>query len=145
MAALAPHYLVFKALHVIFMVTWFAGLFYLPRLFIYHVESDDRPSRERFETMEKRLFGIMTIGAVLTTLSGLLLVGINHALLAAGWFQVKLLLLAGLFVYHYRSYLWIGRLRGTTRVADSKWLRWFNEIPVFFLFSIVILAVTKAF
>lgn len=145
MASLAPYYLVLKALHVIFMVTWFAGLFYLPRLFIYHVESEDRRSRERFEVMEKRLFGIMTIGAVLTTLFGLVLLGINHALIAAGWFQVKLLLLAGLFVYHYRSYLWIQRLRGSALVADSKWLRWFNEIPVLFLFAIVILAVTKAF
>ena len=95
--------------------------------------------------MEKRLYGIMTIGAALTLVFGLILVAINPRLLAAGWFQVKLLLLAGLFVYHYRSYLWIRRLRGSALVADSKWLRWFNEIPVLFLFTIVILAVTKAF
>ncbi len=62
MQTLAPYYLLIKALHVAFMVTWFAGLFYLPRLFIYHREATDAPSRERFEVMERRLFAIMTEG-----------------------------------------------------------------------------------
>lgn len=107
MTALAPYYLILKSLHVIFMVTWFAGLFYLPRLFIYHSEAGDEPSRDRFEIMERRLFGIMTIGAALTALFGIVLLGINHALIVHGWFQLKLALLAGLAVYHYRCYLWL--------------------------------------
>jgi putative membrane protein len=144
MTALAPYYLFLKALHVAFMVTWFAGLFYLPRLFIYHNDATDEISRDRFEIMERRLFAIMTLGAVLTFVLGVLLLGINSALLEAHWFQLKLLLLAGLLVYHYRCYCWIANLRAN-RVASSKWLRWFNEIPAFFLLAIVILAITKAF
>jgi len=145
MQFLAPYYSLIKALHVAFMVTWFAGLFYLPRLFIYHLEASDTVSRDRFRVMERRLFAIMTIGAVLTALFGLLLVAVNPALLGVLWFQVKLALLLGLLVYHYRCYVWIARLRDLEPSDDSRWLRWFNEIPVFFLLTIVILAVTKAF
>ena len=145
MSALSSYYLVFVAIHIAFMVTWFAGLFYLPRLFIYHAEASDTTSRERFSTMERKLFAIMTIGAILTAVFGLILVGINDAVLGYRWFQVKLVLLAALFAYHYRCYLWILRLRNARIAADTKWLRWFNEIPVFFLFAIILLAVTKAF
>lgn len=145
MSVLAPYYLIFKALHVAFMVTWFAGLFYLPRLFIYHSEASDTVGRDRFEIMEKRLFGIMTIGAALTAVSGVILLGINQALISTGWFQIKLVLIVGLIVYHQRCYGWIVRLREADAKADSRWLRWFNEIPVIFLLSIIILAVTKAF
>jgi putative membrane protein len=144
MNALSSYYLLFKAIHIAFMVTWFAGLFYLPRLFIYHAEATDPLGRERFCTMERRLFGIMTIGAILTTIFGLILLGINQALAASQWFQIKLLLIGALIAYHYRCYRWIVRLRSAEVVADPKWLRWFNEIPVFFLFAIILLAVTKA-
>ena len=140
---MSGYYLWLKGLHIAFMVTWFAGLFYLPRLFIYHAEAEDAPSRERFSTMEFRLFVIMTIGAVLTTVFGLLLLIVNTALLDLRWFQVKVVLLAGLFVYHYRCYAWIGRLRATETPQASKWLRWFNEIPVVFLLGIILLAVVK--
>lgn len=145
MSALAPYYLWFKALHVAFMVTWFAGLFYLPRLFIYHNEAEDTLGRERFMVMERRLYAIMTIGAILTALFGVLLLAVNHALIGANWFRIKLVLLAGLFVYHYRCYLWIVRLKSGRSPASTQWLRWFNEIPVIFLLGIIILAVTKAF
>ena len=140
---MAGYYLWIKGLHVAFMVTWFAGLFYLPRLFIYHAETADSASRERFAVMEFRLFVIMTIGAALTTVLGLLLLMINTALLDLRWFQLKVLLLVGLFIYHYRCYAWIGRLRGTSVTQPSKWLRWFNEIPVLFLLGIILLAVVK--
>lgn len=142
MSSLGSFYLIIKALHVAFMVTWFAGLFYLPRLFIYHNEASDTVGRDRFVVMERRLFILMTIGAGLTTLFGVALLGINPALLQAGWFQLKLALLAGLFVFHYRCYAWIVRLR-RGGVASTKWLRWFNEIPVIFLLGIILLAVTK--
>ena len=127
------------------MVTWFAGLFYLPRLFIYHVEASADAERERFTVMERRLFIIMTIGAALTTLFGLILLWSNPALLAQGWFNLKLLFLAGLLVYHISCYRWIQTLKAERMPADTKWLRWFNEIPVVFLLGIICLAVVKPF
>ena len=138
-------YLWVKALHIAFMVTWFAGLFYLPRLFIYHVEANADPERERFSVMERRLFIIMTIGAVLTTLLGLILLWSNPGLLAKGWFNLKLLFLAGMLIYHIRCYRWIRILNTEPLPADTKWLRWFNEIPVVFLLGIICLAVVKPF
>jgi len=134
-----------KALHVAFMVTWFAGLFYLPRLFIYHAQTADAPGRERFEVMEKRLFAIMTIGAAVTVALGYLLVLQNTTVVAQSWFRAKLLLVVGLAVYHYRCYRWTVMLRGETELRDTRWLRWFNEIPAAFLLGIVLLAIAKPF
>jgi putative membrane protein len=139
------YYLWFKALHIAFMVTWFAGLFYLPRLFIYHAEASDPTGRSRFSLMEKRLYAIMTIGATLTAVFGLALLWINPDLLSRGWFQVKLLLLVGMAVYHVRCRSWIGRLKGMSTEESTRGLRWFNEIPVIFLLGIVLLAVVKPF
>jgi putative membrane protein len=135
----------FKALHIAFMVTWFAGLFYLPRLFIYHVEAEDELSRSRFTVMEKRLFAIMTIGAVITAVFGVLLLIINPALLEQKWFQVKLVFLVAMVIYHWHCRRWIEKLESTTRTQDSTGLRWYNEIPVIFLLGIVLLAVLKPF
>lgn len=140
---MGSYYIWLKGLHIAFMVTWFAGLFYLPRLFIYHAEAADSLSRERFSIMESRLFVIMTIGATLTTALGLLMLAINHALLEVRWFQIKLILLVGLIAYHYRCYRWIVTLRTTDETQDSRLLRWFNEIPVIFLLGIILLAVVK--
>jgi putative membrane protein len=140
---LPAYYPWFKALHLVFMVTWFAGLFYLPRLFIYHAEAADEPSRERFTVMERRLFAIMTIGAVLTTLFGVLLLWLNPALLGATWFRIKLLLLLGLVAYHVSSRRWIAQLAATTARQPTRGLRWYNEIPAVFLLAIVLLAVLK--
>lgn len=140
---LANWYLWLKAMHIAFMVTWFAGLFYLPRLFIYHSEASEEADRRRFTVMERRLFIIMTIGAGLTTLFGLLLVWINPALLSQAWFQIKLVFLVGLFIYHLRCLRWIGVLASGNLPADTKWLRWFNELPVIFLLGIISLAVVK--
>jgi len=136
-------YLWLKAGHIAFMVTWFAGLFYLPRLFIYHAEAGDPPSLERFKVMERRLYAIMTIGAVVTAVFGFAMLWINPGLLSLTWFRLKLLLLAGLVVYHVRCRGWVRRLAAGERPADTRWLRWFNEIPVVFLLGIVGLAVLK--
>src|SRR5687768_18329015 len=89
-----------KAWHVIFMVTWFAGLFYLPRLFVYHASATDAAGIERFRVMESRLFVIMTIGAVLTSAFGAWLVALDPGLLQAGWLRAKLVLVALLAGYH---------------------------------------------
>jgi putative membrane protein len=142
---MAAYYLWLKGLHVVFMVTWFAGLFYLPRLFIYHRMASDSTSRERFTLMETRLFAIMTIGALLTAVFGAWLLLLNPSLLQLGWFQTKLLLLAGLVIFHVRCWLWINKLKTAEPDADTQWLRWFNEIPTFFLIAIVLLAVAKPF
>lgn len=139
------YYLWFKALHVAFMVTWFAGLFYLPRLFIYHAQADDARDRSRFSLMEKRLYAIMTIGAVLTALVGVALLMMNPGLLSRGWFQVKLLLLAAMLAYHLYCRRLIGRLANTATVGPTSGLRWFNELPVVLLLGIVLLAVVKPF
>ncbi len=140
---MAGAYLWFKSFHVVFMVTWFAGLFYLPRLFIYHQSAEDAISRDRFIIMERRLFAIMTIGAVLTAILGIALLLINTVLLSAGWFHLKILLLLGLIAYHWRCYVWMQRLKTAAPDPDTRWLRWFNEIPVVFLIGIIVLAVTK--
>jgi putative membrane protein len=142
---LANYYLWIKALHIVFMVTWFAGLFYLPRLFIYHAMTSDEPGDARFIVMEKRLFAIMSIGAVLTTIFGLLLLIINPSLLQRGWFLLKLLLLAGMAIYHFRCLRWIRLFRAGQKPPHTRWLRWFNEIPVVFLLLIVCLAIVKPF
>jgi putative membrane protein len=140
---MAGAYLWFKAFHIVFMVTWFAGLFYLPRLFIYHQAAEDTISRDRFIIMERRLLAIMTIGAVFTAVLGVALLLINMALMSQTWFQIKALLLVGLVIYHWRCYLWTQRLKTAAPDPDTRWLRWFNEIPVVFLIGIVVLAVTK--
>ena len=141
----ANWYLWIKAMHIAFMVTWFAGLFYLPRLFIYHSEATESADRLRFTVMEKRLFIIMTIGATLTAIFGLILLWLNQALLSQGWFQAKLVLLLGLLFYHQRCWRWIGTLAAGRLPANTRWLRWFNELPVVFLLGIISLAVVKFF
>ena len=138
-------YLWIKALHVAFMVTWFAGLFYLPRLFIYHTQSTSNEDRARFDSMERRLFAIMTIGAVFTTFFGAMLLWINSALLNQEWFQIKCVFLVGLIVYHFHCWQWIDRLSRGQVPEGTTWLRWFNEIPVVFLFGIIFLAIVKPF
>jgi putative membrane protein len=136
-------YLWFKGFHIVFMVTWFAGLFYLPRLFIYHVEAADEASRDRFTVMEGRLFGIMTIGAAATAIFGLAMLWMHPDLLAQTWFQVKLGLVAGLVVYHVFCKRWLRLLAAGSTPQTTRGLRWFNEIPAAFLLAIVLLAVLK--
>lgn len=131
-----------KALHLIFLVTWFAGLFYLPRLFVYHAMTEDVAGRERFKLMERKLFyGIMTPGGVLTIVFGTWL-WLGYGV-SGGWLHIKLALVAVLVAYH----LYCGKL-----LADFKhdrnhhghvFYRWLNEFPVLILIAVVILAVVK--
>lgn len=135
----------FKGLHVAFMVTWFAGLFYLPRLFIYHAEAVDDISRDRFVVMERRLFAIMTLGAILTLVFGIVLLWLNPGLLSQGWFHAKLTLLIGLAIFHYSCRGWMRKLAAGYTATSTRGLRWYNEIPVVFLLGIILLAVAKPF
>jgi protoporphyrinogen IX oxidase len=134
-----------KAFHIVFMVTWFAGVFYLPRLFIYHAAATDSPSIERFQTMERRLFAIMTIGASLTILFGVSMVSVAPSLLAFGWLRVKLLLVLVLIAYHVWCYTLMVDLRVGRNQRSSKWYRIFNEVPSLLLIAIVVLAVVRPF
>ncbi len=137
-----------KALHLIFMVTWFAGLFYLPRLYVYHAMSDDGISNERFKVMERKLFfGIMTPGMIATLLFGIwMLVGYDWAIYVnAGWLQAKLALLALTLIYHYVCYQWLLDFKHDRNQRSHVFYRWMNEVPVLFLVGIIILAVVKPF
>jgi protoporphyrinogen IX oxidase len=137
-----------KALHLVFMVTWFAGLFYLPRLFVYHAMSEDEISIERFKIMEKKLyFGIMTPGMVLTLLFGIWML-IDYAWLlykSAGWLLVKIGLLIGLIAFHFYCGYCVREFRYNRNRHSHVYYRWINEIPVLFLFAIVLLATLKPF
>lgn len=139
-----------KAFHIIFVVTWFAGLFYLPRLFIYHQEATRPSEQQRFELMERRLLGITHIGGALAITFGLLLMiwFWHHSpsyLAQAHWFHVKLLLVALLVVYHALLIVMTRRLRLHTLGWSGRALRWFNEIPGLLLIGIVILVMVKPF
>ena len=134
-----------KAFHIVFVVTWFAGIFYLPRLFMYHAAAIDAPSIERFQTMEKRLFAIMTIGATLTLLFGVSMVSVAPSLLDFGWLRVKLLLVLALIGYHAWCYRLMADLRAGRNRRSSTWYRIFNEVPSVLLIAIVVLAVVKPF
>ena len=133
-----------KAFHIVFVVTWFAGIFYLPRLFIYHAAATDALSIERFQMMEKRLFGIMTIGATLTAIFGVSLVIVTPGFLQAGWLHAKLALVLVLIAYHAWCYRLMRDLRAG-RKRSSTWYRVFNEVPALLLIAIVILVVVKPF
>ncbi|HTY51148.1 MAG TPA: protoporphyrinogen oxidase HemJ [Steroidobacteraceae bacterium] len=134
-----------KACHVIFVVTWFAGLFYLPRLFVYHAAAEDRTSRERFEVMERRLYVMMTIGAALTLTFGAAMVVAAPGYLQEGWLHVKLALVALLIGYHLWCRLLMRALRTGTGIHSQRWYRLFNEVPGLLLIAIVLLAVVKPF
>jgi protoporphyrinogen IX oxidase len=132
-----------KALHVVFVVTWFAGLFYLPRLFVYHAVTQDAPGLARFIVMERRLFFIMSVGAFMTLALGIAMVSIAPGYLAMGWLRAKVLLVALLVAYHGWCYQLMLALRRGERPHSQRWYRWFNEVPGVFLIAIVILAVVK--
>ena len=139
--------LIVKSLHIIAMVTWFAGLFYLPRLFVYHAMAspDDRIGIERFIVMERKLYvGIMTPGAVMTVAFGLWLwLGFG---ISGGWLHVKLVLVALLIAFH----VYLGKLMRDFRDGRNRhghvFYRWLNEIPALpILIAIVFLVVMKPF
>ena len=132
-----------KALHVVFVVTWFAGLFYLPRLFVYHAATSDAPGLERFIVMERRLFMIMSLGALLAVLFGIAMIAAAPDYLAMGWLRAKLLLVAATVGYHAWCYRLMRRLRLGAGRHSQRWYRLFNEVPALLLIAIVILAVVK--
>ena len=143
-------YLYLKAIHIIFVVCWMAGLFYIVRLFIYHIEAKERPAEEQkilfpaFEMMERRLFNIITAPAmVLTVLAGLGMMFVNPYLFAAGWMQVKLGFVVALLVYHFACQRIMGQLKRGIFKWTSTQLRIFNEVATILLVAIVFVVVLK--
>jgi len=137
-----------KAFHIIAVVTWFAALFYLPRLFVYHAMSSDPVSIERFKIMERKLYrGIMTPSAIIVLLFGLWLLW-DYAWAAykgMGWLHLKLVLVALLYAYHgYCGHL-LKRFAEDKNTRSHVYYRWFNELPVLILIAVVILVVVKPF
>ena len=132
-----------KALHLIFMVTWFAGLFYLPRLFVYHAMSDDQTSLDRFKIMERKLFfGIMTPGMVLTLAFGIALL-FTRDYLSEFWVQIKLALITVLVIYHLYCGKLVKDFKHDRNTRSHVFYRWFNEFPVLILFVVILLAVFR--
>lgn len=135
-----------KALHIIFMVTWFAGLFYLPRLYVYHADAQDELSNARFKIMERKLFVIMTIGAVGTLIFGLWLLAKNPWLMQGmAWLHVKLLFVIMLIAFHGVCWKWLRNFARDQNTHSGKFYRWWNEVPALGLIAIVLLVVVKPF
>ncbi len=134
-----------KALHVVAMVTWFAGIFYLPRLFVYHADAADALGAARFEIMERRLFALMTVGAGATVVLGIAMIAAAPAYLSAGWLHAKLAAVALLIAYHAYCLKLIRDFAADRNRHSGRWYRIFNEIPSILLLVIVVLAVVKPF
>ena len=131
-----------KSFHLIAVISWFAGLLYLPRLFVYHAECDDGDSRARFGVMESRLYWrIMTPAMVFALLFGMMLLGYGHR---GGWIGAKLGLVALLLVFHASCFVYMRRLRNGV-APGGRFFRVYNEIPTLLLVLIVLLVVVKPF
>jgi protoporphyrinogen IX oxidase len=132
-----------KAFHVIGVITWFAGLFYLPRLYVYHADAADSISIERFKVMERRLFAIMTIGAFAALSFGAMMLAAAPVYLTMHWLQIKMLLVLLLIAYHVFCYQLMRDFAQSRNRHSAKWYRGFNEVPSLLLIAIVLLAVVK--
>jgi len=136
-----------KAFHIIFVVTWFAGLFYLPRLFVYHCQCSDPPGLERFKTMERKLFIIMSIGASGSLALGIWLLKWWAPALTGGqlWLHLKLALVAGLIAFHIYCWRLVKMFSENRNSHSERFYRIINEVPAIGLIGIVILVVVKPF
>ena len=144
--SLAPYYLWLKAFHLVAVVCWFAALFYLPRLFVYHSMAEDQISKERFELMERKLYkGIANPAMMVSILLGMSLVMVLPGIASGGWFGAKILLVVALVVYHIMCKAHMMKLAEGENTKTHVYFRWFNEVPVVLLIAIAILVVVKPF
>ena len=139
-----------KALHIIGVVSWFAGLLYLPRLFVYHAQIqhgviDDEPGNARFKIMARKLFMIMSIGAVLATGFGVAMLAVAPDYLLMHWLHAKLALVLLLIGYHGACFALLQQFALDRNERSERWFRVFNEVPALLLVVIVILVVVKPF
>ena len=136
-------YLLIKSLHIIFVITWFAALFYLPRLFVYHASTTDEAGNARFKIMERKLFIMMTVGGTLAAVFGLWLwLGFG---IGGKWLMLKLALVLALIGFHIYCGKIVAVFREDKNTRDEKFYRWLNEFPTLILFGVVMLAVMKPF
>lgn len=139
-------YLWLKAFHIIFVVCWFAGIFYLPRIMVYYAASEDAATRATLRVMARKLYRFVTPFMFISVILGLLLIATNlEYYLGAKWMWVKLLAVTCLVIYHYYCGRLVRAIEGDTDEHSHVYFRVFNEVPVLFLFLIVILAVLKPF
>lgn len=145
------YYFYIKAFHIIFVITWFAGLFYIPRLFVYQIEAFDKPSPDKeilskqLKLMAKRLWFIITWpSAILALLFGLILFFINPTLIYFDWMQVKLAFVVLLFIYHFKTHQYYNQLQNDIVKKTSSFMRIWNEGATFILFAVIFLVVLKS-
>jgi putative membrane protein len=138
-------YLLFKSLHLIAVISWMAGLLYLPRIFVYHSENDNEIITTVFKTMEKKLFYyIMTPAMIISWLFGLLLIGeIGFNQLMSFWLQIKLILVVLLTIYHFYLGFLMNKFKLNQNQKTSKFYRFINEIPTLLLILIVFIVIFK--
>ena len=132
-----------KAFHIIAAITWFAGLFYLPRLFVYHADARDSIGIERFKIMERRLFALMTIGAAAGIALGAAMLVAAPLYLSMPWLRIKLVLVLLVVAYHGYCYKLMRDFARDANARSARWYRAFNEVPSLLLIAIVLLAVIK--
>tara|TARA_B100000900_G_C20537728_1_gene699066 strand:+ start:853 stop:1386 length:534 start_codon:yes stop_codon:yes gene_type:complete len=147
---LGSYYLYFKALHIFFVIAWFAGLFYVPRLFIYHIEASKRDNPEKdiltkqLKIMTRRLWYIISWpSAILSILFGILMLTINSTLLGDSWMIAKLFLVLLLIIYHFITHVFFKKLQRNEIEKSSFFMRIWNEVPTLILFIIILLATFK--
>lgn len=139
-------YLWIKAFHIIAVVTWFAALFYLPRLFVYHAAAEDAISRERFKIMERKLYrGIMTPSMLVVVALGVWMLALVPSWMQQGWMHAKLALVVALIAYHFACGYYLRQFALDRNQHSHVFFRWFNEAPVLVLVGIVVLVVVKPF
>ncbi len=141
------HFLWIKAIHLIAVICWFAGIFYLPRLFVYHAMAEDQISKDRFKIMERKLYrGIMNPSMIITVVLGLWMFMANmEAYKGSGWMHAKLTLVFLLIGYHHVCLGYMKKFANDANTKSDKFYRIFNEIPVFLLVAIVILVIVRPF
>jgi len=136
-----------KAFHIVAVVTWFAALFYLPRLFVYHAMAEDQVSKDRFKIMERKLYrGIMTPSMILVIVLGAWMISLNPGYyFSQGWMHAKLLLVTFLVAYHFMCGALLKKFAQDINDKGHVFYRWFNEVPVLFLIAIIVLVVVRPF
>lgn len=144
------YYFYIKALHLIFVITWFAGLFYIPRLFVYHIEANEKPEPDRtilvtqFQLMTKRLWYIITWpSAILTAIFATWLLFLNPSLLDFGWMQVKLVFVALLYIYHFKCHFIFKEMQENLIKWSSGGMRLWNEVSTIILFAVIFLVILR--
>lgn len=134
-----------KALHLFFILAWMSGMFYLPRLFVYHSQTEDQNTRAMFKTMERRLWWFVTPFALLSLILGVAIIYLygREWFAASKWLHIKLTLVTGLYAYHFYLFKLLKDFANDNSHHSTKFYRFLNEAPVFAVLAVVVLAVVK--